>query len=57
MIFWCFSSAWIYHLLAGIRHIIMDLGYGEDLHTGKNSATVILILASVYVILLGVWIW
>ncbi len=54
---WAFSSAMIYHVIAGIRHIIMDLGIGESLCAGKMSAILVIALAFISIICLGIWIW
>jgi succinate dehydrogenase / fumarate reductase, cytochrome b subunit len=54
---WGFSAALTYHLLAGIRHILMDLGIGEELHEGRRSAVVVILLAVIMAIFLGIWIW
>lgn len=57
LVLWVFTAAWVYHLLAGIRHMLMDIGYGEQLAAGRRSATLVIILALILAILLGVWIW
>ena len=54
---WVGLSALMYHLLAGIRHMIMDLGYGEDAHTARKSAWVLFGLAAVVIAAIGVWLW
>lgn len=54
---WAVISAAGFHLIAGIRHLIMDFGYFESLSAGKASATMVFILAIAMVILTGVWIW
>lgn len=54
---WLFCSAFSYHTLAGIRHVLMDLGFGEHLHTGRRSAITVIFLAILFTILLGIWIW
>lgn len=46
-----------YHILAGIRHLVMDLGYWEELESGNTSAKVTLVLWIITVVLAGVWIW
>lgn len=51
---WVFFSALIYHALAGIRHLLMDVGLGEHLPIAKKSAWVVLVLAFVCIVLLGV---
>ncbi|HHT0592511.1 TPA: succinate dehydrogenase, cytochrome b556 subunit [Legionella anisa] len=57
MVVWAFGAAMIYHLLAGIRHLVMDMGFGEHLETGRRSAVLVIILAIILSIFLGFWIW
>lgn len=57
IIIWAFLTSLSYHILAGLRHILMDLGWGEDLSSGRNSAITVIVLAIVLAILLGIWIW
>ena len=53
-IVWCFISALVYHSLAGVRHLIMDLGCGETVTAGKRSAWLVFILALFIIMSLGV---
>lgn len=57
LIRWIFTTALIYHALAGIRHLVMDMGFGEGLHAGRKSAVAVLFLAVILTILSGIWIW
>ncbi len=57
LLLWAFSAALAFHLLAGIRHLIMDLGFGECVEAGRRSAISVIVLAFVAVIFLGIWIW
>lgn len=52
-----FLAAIIYHILAGIRHIIMDMGFGETLQSGRFSATAVIIAAFILTLLAGIWLW
>ena len=54
---WGFLTALGYHLLAGLRHIMMDLGYWEELQSGSLSAKIVIVLAVVLSVLAGVWLW
>lgn len=54
---WVLLSALWYHLLAGIKHLLMDLGHLESKEGGKISASVVIILGVLGMILLGVWLW
>ena len=47
----------VYHLFAGIRHLVMDLGFGESKTAGRITAWFVIFLWIVVVVLLGVWLW
>ena len=57
LVIWAALSAVLFHLLAGIRHMLMDLGFAESLTAGRWTATIVLALGFVAVILVGVWLW
>lgn len=57
LILWAALAALIYHLVAGIRHLLMDLGIGESLEGGTRSAIAVLVISVVLILLAGVWIW
>ena len=57
LIVWVFSTALAFHILAGIRHMIMDIGFGEELHTGRRTSILVIVLTAVATIFLGMWIW
>lgn len=50
-------AALLYHLLAGIRHMIMDIGYGEHVCAAKRSGYFLLFVVIVLVALVGVRLW
>ncbi len=54
---WCVLSAFIFHFIAGIRHLLMDIGIGEELKSGKLSAIITIGMATALIILTGVWLW
>jgi len=56
-VIWVSLSAFIYHFVAGIRHLLMDIGVGEELKSGKLSAIFTIIIAAILIILTGVWLW
>ncbi len=56
-IVWAGLTGLIYHLLAGIRHLLMDTGIGEEGTSGQWSAKLVIGVASVFSILAGVWLW
>lgn len=57
IVVWAFAAAMIYHVLAGIRHLLMDMGVGEHLDSGRRSAILVLVLAVILTLFLGIWIW
>ncbi len=54
---WVLLSALWYHLVAGIKHLIMDLGHWESKLGGKISSTGVMVIGLIGIILLGVWLW
>ena len=57
LIIWGSLAALAYHAIAGIRHLIMDFGFGEDdFASGRNSAWAAVVLAVVAIALITWWI-
>ena len=54
---WAVLSGLLYHLIAGIKHLIMDIGYGETLQGGFIGACITIALSAAAIITAGVWIW
>ena len=54
---WVILAAVVWHFLAGIRHLLMDMGLGETLRGGRFSAYLVLVLAAIIIILLGIALW
>ncbi len=57
LLLWGMLAAVAYHLVAGIRHMIMDFGIGESLEGGVLGARLVLVIAGLLILLVGVWIW
>lgn len=57
LILWAILAALAYHFAAGLRHLIMDLGFWETLRGGKASAAFMFISSVVLIALAGVWVW
>ena len=54
---WIAVSATLYHFLSGLRHMMMDLGFGESIEAGRISAYTVFILGFIVIVLVGVWVW
>jgi len=50
-------SALTFHLLAGIRHLFMDMGYFEELSYGNATAKLSVFLWLIITVVVGVWLW
>jgi|TARA_B110000914_G_scaffold202393_1_gene195318 succinate dehydrogenase / fumarate reductase cytochrome b subunit len=50
-------SALTFHVLAGVRHLFMDLGHFEELASGNASAKLVMALWLVVTAVIGVWLW
>lgn len=57
LVLWGMAAGLIYHLVAGIRHLIMDLGIGESLEGGVLGARIVLGVAVVLIVIAGAWLW
>lgn len=57
LVLWATLAGLAYHLVAGVRHLVMDLGYGETLEGGRLGARIAFAVAAVLIILAGVWVW
>lgn len=54
---WAAASCLIYHVVAGVRHLLMDMGIGETRVGGQISAYLVVIAAAALIITTGVWLW
>ncbi|WP_408614754.1 succinate dehydrogenase, cytochrome b556 subunit [Celerinatantimonas sp. MCCC 1A17872] len=57
LIIWLIAAVFCYHLVFGIRHMVMDCGYWEELTSATASARICFIVALVLIILMGIIIW
>lgn len=57
LVIWGLLAVLIYHLVAGVRHLIMDMGIGESLEGGQRGAKIVFVVSIVLIILAGGWVW
>lgn len=50
-------AALIYHIIAGIRHIIMDFGFADSRKAGKIGSMLVMIFSMLIIIMLGIRLW
>jgi succinate dehydrogenase / fumarate reductase cytochrome b subunit len=57
-ILWLISVAFAYHVIAGIRHLVMDFGVGEDSYeSGRRSAWLAVAAIVIVVLLITGWVF
>ncbi len=54
---WVVMAAFIYHFVAGVRHLLSDVHFGTSRHGGKIASMLVFIISFILVILAGIWIW
>ena len=54
---WAFLVVLSYHALAGIRHLIIDMGVGEDFKGGALGARILFGAAAIAAVAWGVVLW
>ena len=54
---WALLAALAYHLVAGIKHLFMDMGFGETLEGGVFAARLTIVLSAVLIALAAIWVF
>lgn len=57
LLLWLILAAVFYHFIAGIKHLLLDLGIGESKSGATTGAYITLGLFVVSALLGGLWIW
>lgn len=57
LIVWGCLSALAYHMVMGIRHLIMDSGFGETFESGRLTATIAAVVAATLIALIAGWVF
>jgi len=56
-ILWIILIPFIFHFVAGIRHLLSDIHMGDTLKMGRIMSVLTFILSAVLVVLVGIWLW
>ena len=57
-VIWAVLAALAYHLIAGVRHLIMDCGVGEDsFESGRRSAWLVVAVAVIVIASISGWVF
>jgi len=57
LITWVIISALLYHFVAGIKHLLMDLGIGETLEGARTGAILTMVISAALIAFAGVVLW
>ena len=57
LVMWAVLAVLIYHGIAGVKHLIMDLGIGESMEGGVLGARIVIALSLLCSVVAGVWLW
>ena len=54
---WGLLTALGFHFSAGMKHLVMDLGHGEELEPANRAAKYVIVSTIILSLFAGVWIW
>jgi succinate dehydrogenase / fumarate reductase cytochrome b subunit len=54
---WGLLVSLAFHLFAGVKHLVQDFGFGEELASAGLAARLVIGATAVAAFLAGVWIW
>jgi len=57
LLVWAIVAGLLYHLIAGIKHLLMDFGIGESKQGSLRGAQLTILFAVIAIAVAGVWIW
>jgi len=57
LLVWAILAGLLYHLIAGIKHLLMDMGIGETNEGGLLGARLVIAFSAIAIVLTGVWFW
>lgn len=55
-IVWVFVAATAYHFVMGIKHLVADLGVGEQFYQAKTISTACMVIAAILIVLSFIWV-
>lgn len=54
---WAILTSLTYHVVAGVRHLLLDFHVGDSLRAGRIGAWLTIAIAAVAAVGLAVWLW
>ncbi len=56
-ILWGLLASVIYHICAGLKHLLLDMHIADSLEGGRIATWAMLVISVVLVVLAGAWVW
>lgn len=53
---WGLLSALAYHFVAGLKHLLLDLEFGDTIEGSKFAARTTLLVSAILIVLAGLWV-
>lgn len=50
-------SAYAFHFFAGLRFLLLDLHWGDQLHSARRMALMVGVAATLTIVGIGAWLW
>jgi succinate dehydrogenase / fumarate reductase cytochrome b subunit len=57
LVLWAVLAGLSYPSVAGVKHLVMDMGYGETYEGGVLGSRITFAVSAVLIALAGVWLW
>ena len=54
---WAILTSLAYHVVAGVKHLLLDFHIGDSLQAGRIGSWLTLILAALAAVGLAIWLW
>ena len=54
---WATLVCLAYHLLAGIKHLLLDFHIGDSIGAAQGLSIAVIVLTAIDAVLLGAWLW
>ena len=55
LVFFVVMAPFVFHFVAGIKHLVMDLGFGESYQGGALAAKLVFIISAILIGLIMIW--
>ncbi|MDR2212387.1 MAG: succinate dehydrogenase, cytochrome b556 subunit [Pseudomonadales bacterium] len=57
LVVWVVLSALAYHMVAGVKHLLLDRGIGDSREGAQTGAKLTFIVSALLIVLMGFWVW